>query len=81
MGNLVKELRELGDDCCDNGKRICNLAADMIERMSAHVINNALHGCDGCKERDMEIERLEAQLERSRSELAGMLYAAAGAGR
>lgn len=80
MASLVKELRELGDDCCDNGKRICNDAADMLERMSISIINRSINGCEACKERDMRIDELENKLERARSELTGMLYAAAGPG-
>lgn len=81
MKNMVQELRELGDDCCDNGKRICNDAADMIERMSISIINRTITGCEACKERDLRIDELENKLERARSELTGMLYAAAGPGR
>ena len=81
MGNIVAELRNLAENCDEEGNSICNLAADLIEGMSKQVIKTALHGCEGCKERNTEIQRLEAQLERSRSELTGLLYAAAGPGR
>lgn len=80
MRNIVAELRGIGEDCDEEGKRICNLAADLIERMSIHVINNAIYSCDGCKERDMEIQRLENQADRSRMELTALRYTAAGLG-
>jgi hypothetical protein len=80
MGNIVAELRGIGEDCDEEGKRICNLAADLIERMSIYTINNVLHSCDGCKERDLEIQRLESQADRTRMELTALRYTAAGSG-
>jgi len=81
MGNLVQELRSLAMDCDEEGKRICHDAADMIERMSVSIINRTITGCEACKERDLRIDELENKLERARSEMTGLLYAAAGPGR
>lgn len=64
---IVQELRDLGMDCDDHGKRVCDEAANLIEKMSMYVINRVMSDHE-------ENEQL-------RQELRMLRYQAAGPGR